>query len=309
MNNVKVAIIVLTYNEAEYVSQTLDSLLAQKCQFKYKIYVNDDGSKDGTDVILKKYAANYPNMIDLQINKKNLGISANYFNAIERSESDYIAECSGDDWWCDEYKLQKQVDYLESRREIGLVYTRVKTFSNGEYKELPLGKDSSFEYMVFNYTPFSALTVCFRRDLADRYIKEINPVSHKWCMEDLPMWMWMSQVSKFGYINDTTSVYRLRSGAATNFTSFEKEYNFMNGTYIVKDFFLHYFHKEHLLPSLKYHFAELFLDLYLRYNKPMDDDVLNCYYKYTIKDGKKYIKYMASKYSVLRNLYNRIRHH
>ena len=309
MINTKVAIIVLTYNEAEYVSKTLDSLLEQKCNFKYKIIINDDCSKDGTDIILKSYAIKYPELIDLQINEKNLGISTNFFNAIERSHSEFIAECSGDDWWCDEYKLQKQVNYLESHKEVGLVYTRTKIYNDGIYIDCPFGTDWSFKYMLFNYTPFSALTVCYRRSLAEKYIKDIDPVSHNWCMEDLPMWMWMSMTSKFGYITDVTSVYRQRKGSATSFTSFEKEFNFIKGSYDVKEFFLKYFHKEQLLPQLKSLYADLFLDLYLRYDMSSNDIVLSKYHNYTLNDGIKYLKYLISKYRITRKIYKRIRRH
>ena len=116
---IKVSIIVITYNQEHSISQTLDSIIAQECDFPYKIIVNDDCSKDKTPIILKQYASLYPQLIDLQLNEKNFGIVANYFNAVNRSSSEFIAVCAGDDWWCDPLKLQKQVDFMENHPECG----------------------------------------------------------------------------------------------------------------------------------------------------------------------------------------------
>ena len=77
----KVEILVLTYNQEEYIKETLDSLLNQKCSFKYKIVINDDKSTDRTPDILTEYAEKYPEIIDLKINDVNLGVVRNYFDA------------------------------------------------------------------------------------------------------------------------------------------------------------------------------------------------------------------------------------
>lgn len=54
-----VSVIMITYNEKEYISQALDSVLSQKVDFPYEILIGDDASTDGTQVILKKYAEKY----------------------------------------------------------------------------------------------------------------------------------------------------------------------------------------------------------------------------------------------------------
>ena len=83
--------IVITYNQERTIRQTIESLIVQKCNFTYKIIVNDDCSKDGTPAILRKFAEEYSQLIDLQLNEKNLGIVGNYFNAVSRSSSASIA--------------------------------------------------------------------------------------------------------------------------------------------------------------------------------------------------------------------------
>ena len=53
-----------TYNGKDYLREQIDSILSQDCEekadVKLKLLIRDDGSKDGTQEILRKYAAKYP---------------------------------------------------------------------------------------------------------------------------------------------------------------------------------------------------------------------------------------------------------
>ena len=60
MKNIKVSVIVLTYNHEKYIEQALDSILMQKVSFNYEILVGDDASTDATVPILLKYKKKYP---------------------------------------------------------------------------------------------------------------------------------------------------------------------------------------------------------------------------------------------------------
>ena len=54
MEDKKVAIVMSTYNGEKYIEEQLDSLFRQTYK-NIEIYVRDDGSKDKTVEILKKY--------------------------------------------------------------------------------------------------------------------------------------------------------------------------------------------------------------------------------------------------------------
>lgn len=298
-----VVVIVMTYNEEEYIAQTLKSLLKQKCTFKYKIIINDDNSSDKTPTILKEYAKKNPDLIDLQLNSENIGIVSNYFNAIARSKSDYIAVCSGDDWWCDPYKLQKQVDFLVEHPDVGVVYTGYKIFCNNKYSIPKLETQLSIEKFFFEGALLPALTVCYRRNLVEQYIKEVNPISRDWSMEDLPMWIWFYSKSKIDYIKDITSVYRIRSNSALRSNILHKELKMIMGSYSIRKFYIDFLNKTEYLRCVNVRWGRWLVDTYLKYNKPVDDKVLGQIYKFGIKDGKYYLKYLVSKSSVLRNLY------
>ena len=73
-----VTVLVTTYNQEKYIAQALDSVLAQKTDFPFEIYVSEDCGTDGTRTILQDYARRYPDMIRLNLRDKNVGISRNW---------------------------------------------------------------------------------------------------------------------------------------------------------------------------------------------------------------------------------------
>lgn len=125
MNDILVSISCITYNHEQYIRDALESFLNQKTNFSFEILVHDDASKDKTSEIIREYQKKYPQIIKpiiQEINQHSQGIKVSDFN-YKRAEGKYIAICEGDDYWIDEYKLQKQVDYMESHPDCTICYT------------------------------------------------------------------------------------------------------------------------------------------------------------------------------------------
>ena len=107
-----VTVLVTTYNQEKYIAQALDSVLAQKTDFPFEIYVSEDCGTDGTRTILQDYARSYPDMIRLNLRDKNVGISRNWYEGLCAARGEYVCTLEGDDWWLDDCKLQKQMNFL-----------------------------------------------------------------------------------------------------------------------------------------------------------------------------------------------------
>ena len=45
--------VIITYNQKDFIAQTLDSILSQKHPYSYEIIVGDDASTDGTQTVLE----------------------------------------------------------------------------------------------------------------------------------------------------------------------------------------------------------------------------------------------------------------
>lgn len=114
---VDISIIVLTYCHEAYITQALDSILAQKTDLHYEILIGDDASTDATPEIICSYAEQYPQVIHPILRKENLGGNRNSYELFGLAKGKYIAVLEGDDYWLDREKLQKQWDFLESNPE------------------------------------------------------------------------------------------------------------------------------------------------------------------------------------------------
>lgn len=124
----ELSVIFITYNHAPYVEKALRSVLNQKTDFPFEVVVGEDCSTDGTQEILRKIASEYPEkpaenptdrQVRLYLREENTGgrPTLNVYETAMRCNGKYIAYLEGDDYWCDENKLQKQVDYLREHPE------------------------------------------------------------------------------------------------------------------------------------------------------------------------------------------------
>lgn len=133
-------VIIPTYNHEKYVELCVDSVLSQKTLFNFNILISDDCSTDSTWKILQKYK----DIPGLTITKtpKNQGSSSKRFsNLLTSVKSDYVTILDGDDYYIDENKLQKQIDFLQSNSEYSV-------HSTGHYKK-------ETEYPEEDYTKFT----------------------------------------------------------------------------------------------------------------------------------------------------------
>ena len=131
MNNImmkKVSCHIITYNQIDYISKCIDSVLMQKTNFSIEIIIGDDNSTDGTRELLLKYANEYPDLIKLNLRElRGTGLPGkqNFLTTLEMCSGEYIAMLEGDDYWTDPFKLQKQVDFLEANPDYVLCFHQV----------------------------------------------------------------------------------------------------------------------------------------------------------------------------------------
>lgn len=119
--NTKVTIGITTYNLEKYIAQALESLLIQKTNFGFKILVVDDGSTDNTQAILQDYKQKHPDKVDLILKEKNEGSLESSNMLFNQIKTEYFSFLDGDDYWLDENRLQKQVDFLDAHPEYTMV--------------------------------------------------------------------------------------------------------------------------------------------------------------------------------------------
>ena len=138
---------------------------------------------------------------------------------------DYVAICAGDDYWCDECKLQKQLNYFRTHPEVGVVSTSgyrhyvlrdemvpgiapLHPYEDGNVKRFYFSPD----YKGGVYA--MPLSLLIKRDLL-QYIDFDEFIRRGFPVEDYPMQAILAQHTKWGHIDDLCVVYRVYKESAT----------------------------------------------------------------------------------------------
>lgn len=110
---------IAAYNVERYIDKALESLIIKNID-KLEVLIQDDGSKDKTSVIARKYEKMYPESIKV-IKKENGGYGSTINNSINMATGKYFKQLDGDDWY-DSHNLELLVKELE-KINVDVIYT------------------------------------------------------------------------------------------------------------------------------------------------------------------------------------------
>lgn len=222
-----IAICVVTYNHEKYISQTIESVLKQNISIPIKIYIGEDCSTDKTREICLSFKQQYPDKIELVLSDTNLGLVRNtiqLLKIIQERGNDYVAMLDGDDYWIDEFKLQKQFDFLEQHKDCGLIHTNNDLLWDDIRIERHLKPNPLKGYVFDCIENFNVAncTVMFRTSLL-QYIDFSEFVAQGFMSCDYVMYTVFSKYMNFGFIEDFTAVWRRGHSSVSNTNSKEKD--------------------------------------------------------------------------------------
>ena len=213
-----VSICCTTYNHAKFIRQSLDGFVHQKTNFPIEVLIHDDASTDETQDVIREYEEKYPDIIKPIYQKENQyskGVPISLTYNWSRAKGKYIAMCEGDDYWTDPYKLQKQVDFLESHIDYVMCSHKWNDFIENKKKVdcgMPLEVDSSgkiydLDSLVHGEWYFQPLTVLFRRCAVD--FKKYNLYKNS---KDITLFYVLLKNGKGFCFHDVMATYRIHSG-------------------------------------------------------------------------------------------------
>lgn len=208
----------LAYNHEKYIRQTLEGFVNQKTKYQFRVIVHDDASTDGTVNIIKEYTEKYPDIIIpiyQQENQysKNVSIFDNYIVPLLKGK--YLAVCEGDDYWCDDYKIQTQIAYLEAHPDCSLcVHNTELIDENGKslhkfFNNAQNDKNYNIKEVVEADGGGLFHTSAFMYRINDRLSKpEVFQIPK---VGDYPLAIWLATLGYVHYIGKVMSVYRVGS--------------------------------------------------------------------------------------------------
>ncbi len=219
MSDIKVSITSLAYNQEKYVAKAIESFLAQKTTFDFEILINDDCSTDGTTEIIREYERKYPGKVIGVYHDENQyskGIKPGV--ALRRmAKGEYIAFCECDDFMTDEYKLQKQFDYMEAHPECSICTHAVTTVDSYGNPTPKLTRQNvgdrdydAGEVIALGDNNFPTSSMMIRK----KFDSEYPEFYYKCPVGDYPMQVYMTMCGYLHYIDEFMSCYRLNADSS-----------------------------------------------------------------------------------------------
>lgn len=261
-----VSILCETYNQSQYITDTLDGFVLQQSSFPFVAVIIDDASTDGEQDVIKYYIKrNFDCSTDSDFRQwetedaywtfarhlKNescyfvaVYLKKNLYEDLEKKEavvkdwfsSKYKAICEGDDYWTDPQKLQKQVDFLEVHDDYCMCCTAFSQTFEGKEEDKQIIQIDLVDITIddlLNERWIGTLTTLFRPELLSDY----TPPFPNLPFGDLPMWFHLAMKGKIKYLKDVTANYRRLKESACHFTDSKKDYVFSLEAMRVREYY------------------------------------------------------------------------
>lgn len=225
----KVSVIIPAYNQAQFLSTAINSVLAQTFQ-DFEVIVTNDGSTDNTPEILARYGERI-----CVINQENAGLSAARNAGMRLAQGELVAFLDSDDFWYPDMLLYT-VTFFDKHPEMDVVYTKFDKVNEIGEVIWRAGKGGSPGFDNYLWTLllgniFPPLVVVIRRacfDCCGMFDEKLIAA------EDWDMWIRLAAHGyHFGSVPFSLGAYRLHSDSMSH--NFDRQLHALFGV-IEKNF-------------------------------------------------------------------------
>lgn len=246
------SVLILTYNQAHLVGETLAGVLAQQTSFPFEIVIGDDASADNTADVCRQTGQGFPHLRVLQ-RPVNLGLIDNFHATLAECKGRYVALLGGDDIWTDPHKLEKQVSFLRTHSDYLISHTHIEVLDHTSGRVTPQRKSTSqrdgdcFDALVANGNFITASSAVFdRQALSDEALQTLK----NFWTEDYPLWLTLALKGKVHYLAETCVRYRVIEGSVGRPRDFEKRLQQSEGVRALAEHYCKASGREYLLERM-----------------------------------------------------------
>lgn len=187
----RISIILPTHNGERFIARAIKSVQAQTFT-DWELLIIDDGSD------VPPAAVDDVRVKSIRF-EKNQGIQHALAEGLNRAQGEYIARIDDDDEWCDNNKLQSQLDYFTAHSDCVLVGTGlivVNEQGRELYRFLNPQTDAKIRSEILYRNCFSHSTVMFKKSSAMQFggYGESEAVRH---VEDYDLWLKLGTIGSF----------------------------------------------------------------------------------------------------------------
>lgn len=209
MNKGMVSIIMPSYNSANYINETISSVLEQTYTH-WELIIVDDFSTDNTFEIIKDLSKRDQRIKPFKL-KKNSGAAVARNNAVEQAEGEFLAFLDSDDLWLPE-KLEKQISFMKMNNYDFTATAYNEIFEeSGETRRTVLPKKESDYDGVLKHCPGNS-TVMYNVDSLGKFF--IPDIKRR---NDFVMWLKVIKKANLLHgMDEVLTMYKVRDGSLSN---------------------------------------------------------------------------------------------
>ena len=198
-----VSVVMAVYNGQTYLAEAIESILHQTF-VDFEFIIIDDGSNDGTPVILDHYHT-LDDRIRLSRNESNLGLTASLNIGLKLACGRYIARQDADDVSLPK-RLALQVQFLDDHPQVGLLGSWVDNINEAGHKIgcwHPPNSSALLHWSLLFSNSLAHTTVMMRQPLAKQgYRMDLRYA------QDYGLWLCLSQITRLVNLPETLCLRR-----------------------------------------------------------------------------------------------------
>lgn len=200
MDSILVTVLMPVYNGGRHIREAIESILNQTFK-NFELLIINDGSTDNSEEVILSFD---DSRICYLSNPSNLGLIDTLNIGLHAAKGKYIARMDQDDISISN-RIEKQVDFLNTNPEIGLVGTAFQFIGDEKYHAYFSDHDNIKLALTF-YNSISHPTVMFRSEICEKHTLYFNKeYIHA---EDYKMWTDFIQVTKVANLPEVLIKYR-----------------------------------------------------------------------------------------------------
>lgn len=210
----KITVVIPTYNKAEYIEQTIESVLRQTYT-DWEIVIVDDCSSDNTEQVVQKYLSE---KIRYFKHSTNWGPGATFNDGIEKANTDYVTLIASDDVLLPRH-LELVMNEFKKQKTVEAVFSRLKVIDeNGKYLNRNIAPPFTDKYRMLHHlfyveNDIPSPGIAFKKEL----FKKIAPYNSALILtHDYDLNVRVLMHVQTSIVSEPTVLYRRFSEASNN---------------------------------------------------------------------------------------------
>lgn len=227
-DRILISVIIPSYNRANTVGETIESIMAQEGigkDYDLEIVIGDDCSTDNAREVLEQYRQKYPEYIRLFFREQNMRLGANWAQCVKDCRGKYICNCDNDDYWHNPKKLLIQLEHMESHPDCNICITNHRTYNRetGEIQECVerIDRTKPIQQAMYGGGHFCNATIMYRAGFMKAHLDLDEWIKRRLSLQDWPAWVILTANTDIDALPYSTATVGVETDSITRPKSYE----------------------------------------------------------------------------------------